>query len=167
VLCVPPCQYAPPVRLTAIHRVLAATDFSECGNDAVRHAFSLVRAGDAVRLLHVNVIPRPAPDVYLGLTTSFPTEPLGAEDRRETEAKLEALVPAMLATGDIDISCEAIAAYDAAAAIRDAASRFGADVICIGTTGHSRARIALVGSTVQAVLAHAHIPVFAVTPPVK
>ena len=45
------------------------------------------------------------------------------------------------------------------------ADRFRADVICMGTKGHSRTGAALLGSTVQAVLARTHKPVFVVTPP--
>ena len=36
---------------------------------------------------------------------------------------------------------------------------------CMGTKGHTRTGVALLGSTVQAVLARAHKPVFVVTPP--
>lgn len=52
-----------------------------------------------------------------------------------------------------------------ATAICEAAEHKGADVICMGAKGHSRAGAALLGSTVQEVIARAHQPVFVVTPP--
>lgn len=78
---------------------------------------------------------------------------------------MKALPPSLPAAPGVAITSEVLVHNDIAAAICEAAGRSGADVICMGTKGHSRAGVALPGSTVQGVLARAHKPVFIVTPP--
>jgi len=65
----------------------------------------------------------------------------------------------------VTTSFEVLASDDPASAICEAAERFGADALCMGTKGRSLTGLVLLGSTVQAVLARAHRPVFVVPPP--
>jgi nucleotide-binding universal stress UspA family protein len=88
-----------------------------------------------------------------------------AKERQEAEEKLKALPQALLKVPGVTTTSEVLTHYDFAAAICNAAERFNADVICMGTKGHSRTGIALLGSTVQAVLARSHKPVFIATRP--
>jgi nucleotide-binding universal stress UspA family protein len=88
-----------------------------------------------------------------------------AKARKEAEEKIKALPLSLLTVPGVAITSEVLAHHDIAAAICDAAERKGADVICMGTKGRSRTGAALLGSTVQAVLARAHKPVFVITPP--
>ncbi|MDZ4287294.1 MAG: universal stress protein, partial [Prosthecobacter sp.] len=165
VLCVPGTFHAPTAQVPAIHRALVATDFSDCGNDAIRHAYSLVGPGGEVRLLHVCFSPSPGFDMAIASEAFLDHTVAMAQSLKDADARLTALIPRVLATTGVTTTAEILPHHDIAAGICEAADRFGADVICMGTTGHSRARIALLGSTVQAVLAHSHRPVFVVTLP--
>ena len=64
--------------------------------------------------------------------------------------------------GEADI----IESGDPARAIRQAADRFGADVICLGSHGRSGFSAAVMGSVAQAVMAQSQRPVLVVRPPV-
>ncbi len=165
VLCVPVGSYHPPFRIPAIHRLLLATDLGEHTQDALRHACSLLPAGGEMRLVHVCYEPSRGINPVIASELYFDHSLATAKDKEEAEAKISALLPTLLATSGIQTSSEILIHHDASAAICDAAERFGADVICMGTKGHSRTGVALLGSTVQAVLARTHKPVFVVPPP--
>ena len=81
------------------------------------------------------------------------------------EEKLLGLRPAESDLPGVAVSVEAVIHADAASALCEAAERFGADVICMGSRGHSRLGVALLGSVAQAVIARAHRPVLVVPPP--
>ena len=165
VLCVPLSSYTPEHRVPSIHRVLVATDFSERGNDAVLHAYSLVPAGGEIRLLHVCYTPSAGINPLIASEVYFDHTLTTAKAKEDAEAKMQTLVPELLATSGAATTSEVVVHHDIATAICEAADRFGADVICMGTKGHTRAGAALLGSTVQAVLARSHKSVFVVTPP--
>lgn len=164
VLCVPQVGYAPDFKIPVIQRILVATDFSAIGDDSLRHAYSLIPSGGDIRLMHVCQPLLPGADA-MGSGAYLDTTPLMEEVRLEAEERLKKLPVERLATSGVSLSFEVVEKYDVAHAICEAAERFGADAICIGTHGHSRIGTALLGSTVLGVLAHAHQPVFVVTPP--
>lgn len=165
VLCVPLSSYTPEFRVPTIHRVLVATDFSDCGDDALRHAYSLVPAGGEVRLLHVCFSPSTGINPVISSEVYFDHSLATAKAKEEAEAKMKGMAPRLLATSGVTTTSEVLTHHDVAVAICEAADRFGADVICMGTKGHSGMGVMLLGSTVQAVLASSHKPVFVVTPP--
>lgn len=85
-----------------------------------------------------------------------------ARAKDEAAAKMKKLPAALMSGPGIAVTCEVMAHDDIAVAIGEAAERSGIDVICMGSKGHSRAGIALLGSTVQAVLRQSLKPVFVI-----
>lgn len=164
VLCVP-ATASPDTGIPKIGRVLLATNFTSVCNDALRHALSLLPDGGAVHIVHVCPEPSSGVNPVIASEVYFDHSMASAQARKDAEGKMRELPADLLATPGVKFSSEVLSHYDVAAAICDAAEIFGADVICMGTQGHSRTGAALLGSTVQAVLARAHKPVFVVTPP--
>lgn len=149
----------------APHRVLAATDFSDVGNQAVRHAYSLLGGGGTVRLLHVvhpGVVPNGASGRGVG-----DRQPDGrpAETVRQRADRLRALVPAEAAANGIVTEVEVIEHPRPAMAIAQAAERFGADVICLGTHGRSRLAVAIGDSVTHTVMRRSARPLLVVHAP--
>lgn len=138
---------APPIR-----RVLVATDFSDASNVAIPHAYSLVRGGGTVHLLHV-VHPRELPN---GQQPHGPLnrqwEELHASHVQVCAEKLRALIPAEAAAQGICTEVEVAQHHDAAAGICQQAERFGADVLCLATQGRSGLAQILLGSVAQKVI---------------
>jgi nucleotide-binding universal stress UspA family protein len=165
VLCVPASSKAPETRIPAIRRVLLATNFTEVCTEALRHAHSLLPSGGAIHLVHVCPEPSRGINPVIASEVYFDHSLASAKARDEALEKIKALPSALMLVPGITITSDVLVHEDAAAAICDAAERSGADVICMGTKGHSRAGAALLGSTVQAVLARSHKPVFVATPP--
>lgn len=165
VLCVPVGSFKPEFKMPSFRRVLVATDFSQTGNDALRHAYGLAGRGGVVRLVHVCHAPSAGINPLIGGRTFLASSVEVQKEKDEAEAKLRALVPQELATSGISCDVQALAHHDAAAAICEAADSFGADVICLGSHGHTRAAAAVLGSVAQGVTAHAHRPVLTVPPP--
>ncbi len=126
-----------------ISSLLAATDLSTHGGHAVPHAFSMLTAGGAVRLVHV-------------------VEPRG---RRESQlTRLRGLIPAEATRHGLDADVEVIESRDPATAICEATDRFDADLICIGSHGHSSLLAAAMGSVAHAVVARSSHPVLVIRP---
>jgi nucleotide-binding universal stress UspA family protein len=162
VLCVP----GAPKRtesVPSIHRVLLATDLDALKVDLLRYAHSLLPAGGEIRLMHVCHEPSRGVNPVIASEVYFDHSLATAEERAAAEKQFKELPAALLNVPGVKITSEILTHHDIAAAICDAAERFGADVICMGTKGHSRVGVALLGSTVQAVIAQAHKPVFVVT----
>ncbi len=146
VACVPghALAHGTHAHIPKVQRVLAATDLSTHGGHAVPHAFSMLVAGGAVRLVHV-------------------VEPGG---RRESQlTRLRDLIPAEATEHGLDADVEVIESRDPATAICEAADRFEADLICIGSHGHSSLLAAAMGSVAHAVVARSCRPVLVVRPP--
>ncbi|WP_395748495.1 universal stress protein [Prosthecobacter sp.] len=165
VLCVPASAVETEGRIPPIRRVLLATDFTETCGHALRHACSLLPAGGAIHLVHVCHEPTRGINPVIASEVYFDHSLATAEDKRKAVEKFQSLAATFPQAPGVVITSEVLANSDFSAAICEAAERKGADVICMGTKGHSRAGAALLGSTVQAVLARAHKPVFVVTPP--
>ena len=166
VLCVPAVHGGPPeTSIPEIRRVLLATDFSESALDALRHANSLLRPGGELRLVHVCLEPSRGINPVIASEVYFDHTMASAAAREEAAKKLKGLPEALTRVTGVRFTSEILTHHDVAAAICDAADRFGADVICMGTTGHTRTGAAILGSSVQSVLARSSKPVFVVTPP--
>ena len=165
VLCVPAAAATldspgPPIR-----RVLLATDFTAVCVEALRHAHSLLPSGGTIHIVHVCPKPAHGTDPLPPAEVNVDQNMLTLKALEKAQERMKALPASLLSVPGIAITSEVLSHHDPAAAICDAAARFGADVICMGTQGHSRIGSALMGSTVQSVLAHSHLPVFVVTPP--
>jgi len=192
VACVPAAAFAQEGRrIPEIKRVLVATDFSELGDHAVPHAYSLLREGGTVFLLHVaHPMPWPNPlsrDLDSKMDRAEKDE---AARLREASERLRTLIPiegkergvagkvAVVGPSEtkelphVGMYCGIISEVhviedaDPARAICQAAERFGADVICLSSHGRSGFSAALMGSVAQAVMAQSHRPVLVVRPPV-
>ncbi|MDZ4403628.1 universal stress protein [Prosthecobacter sp.] len=167
VLCVPSAAGLPETCIPSIHRVLLATNFTDVCTEALRHAHGLLPAGGAIHLVHVCHEPSSGINPVIASEVYFDHSIATTKARGEAEVKLKALPASLLSVPGVAITSEVLTHHDIAAAICEAAERRGADVICMGTQGHSRTGVALLGSTVQAVLAVSHKPVFVVTPPLS
>ena len=76
--------------------------------------------------------------------------------------KLRALVPNQAKALGIATEMELAESPDTAKAICQAAERFGADVICMGTHGRSGISAAILGSVAKSVMATSTRPIFTV-----
>jgi nucleotide-binding universal stress UspA family protein len=148
-----------------IRRVLVATDFSATGDQAIPWAYAAVPAGGVVKLVHVLTpweVPSPLVPHYDPKRTNR-----GEYKRMVNEArdKLAALVPWEAAADGIESELEVISDRDPAHAIHAAATRFGADLICLGSRGRSGLSEVLLGSVARAVFAQSSHPVLLARPP--
>jgi len=134
---------AADAEIPELTEVLAATDFSPSGDQAVPYAFSLVRPGGVVHLVHAL---RAAPS---------------DEDRRKLERQLRALVPAQAADQAKRAAVEVVWG-EASEAIASAAERMGADAICVGSRARGAIAKAVLGSVSQALLGRTRRPVLVV-----
>jgi nucleotide-binding universal stress UspA family protein len=172
----------------AYTHILAPTDFSKVGNDALPFAFEEARLhGAKLTLLHVlhhqpdtkvyflggdpesraglqdSLFGFPAGyDVYTG--TSLPTAPspplteVRQDYGEETLERLRELVPDTF-TGDWDV---AVASGDPARAILHVAQEHAVDLIVLGSHGHTGLPGLLLGSVAEKVLRRATCAVLAI-----
>lgn len=164
VLCAPAAS-APSVPIPAIRHVVLATDFTDTCMEALRHAHSLLPSGGAIHLVHVCYEPSRGINPVIASEVYFDHSLATAKAKKEAEEKIHALTASFPHVPGVTLTFEVLTHEDFATAICEVADRKGADVICLGTKGHSRAGAAILGSTVQAVLARTHRPVFVITPP--
>lgn len=164
VLCVPQNPRGVELPTPVVRRVLVATDLSPAGNEAMRHAYSLLPSGGTLRVIHVCPAPSSGIDPLTAARVYFDRSLESAKIVEDAEQRLEAIIPRKLATSTVTTTCEAVVADDVASSICEAAERFRADVICMGTKGRSPAAAAVMGSLVQSVIARSHRPVLVVPP---
>jgi len=156
------------LRIPGIERVLVATDFSALADRAVLHAYSLVREGGTVLLVHV-AHPMRWPSV-LGSNVEAKAGAARATHAATLAAattRLRTLIPEDGGSRGIASEVHVAESSHPARAIVQAAERFGADVICLGTHGRSGLSASLVGSVTHAVLQQTFRPVFLVRPPAE
>lgn len=132
--------------LPAFRRVLVATDFSELANHAIPYAWSAVAPGGTVCLVHF-------------------AQPGKASEKSETETRLRALIPADAVRRGMATEIRVLESLDAGSAICEAADRYRADLVCIGSHGHGGIAAAVMGSVAQKVMALSRSPVLLVRPP--
>jgi nucleotide-binding universal stress UspA family protein len=133
-------------------RVLAATDLTEFGDEAVGYAYATLPWGGTVKILHV-----------------LPNEraKAGAKpEKREKDCgdKLQALIPVDAGMRDITTEIAVLRDDDPAAAIVHEGERFGADLICVASHRRSRIGRTLLGSVAQEVMKRSERPVLVVRP---
>ena len=163
VLVVPAAGEPEESTIPEIRRVLVTTDFSSLGNEAIPHAYSLVKAGGSVHLLHVAAPHHPANPLIGGQYEPMPlTTKAHKRKLKEAKAKLRQLVPAEAAARGVASETEVVVQHEPALAICQAAERLGADAICIASHGRSGLSAAVFGSVAQAVLARSQRPVYLV-----
>lgn len=143
-LVVPDSVPLEPSSLPSCRRILAATDLTEAGNEAVRYATALAAAvGGWLHLLHVVV----AGD-------------RGWEEEARVASQLRELVPEDCAFPVL--STEVVFAPEPAACIATAAERIDADVICVAAQAKGRLERLALGSVSQEVVAKTQRPVLVV-----
>jgi universal stress protein A len=140
-----------------IRTILAAVDFSPSSAPVVDAAVTLARQFDAkVRLVHAYDVPIPLVSPY---EVAIP-EPYLQETRRIAAEKLAALVEQVRAKG---ISADSLLSeVPAAAAIVRAAEESKADLVVIGTRGHTGLKHLLLGSVAERTVRLAPCPVLTV-----
>jgi len=153
---------APPVR-----RVLVTTDFSDLANHAIPHAYTLVRGGGTVHLLHVTHPHELPGGEHLQGSPDRRFEARHAKHVQACAEKLRALIPAEAAAHGVITEVEVVEHRAVAEAIGQVAERLGVDVICLGTHGGSGLSKALLGSVAQKVMAGSKRPLLVVRPPVE
>ncbi len=162
VLCVPViCAEAIPQHSAPIRRVLVAVDLSEHGGRAIPYAYGIVNSGGIVRLLHVAP---PMENPLIGGYThpDFPLKKEHAQMLVEARNNLSSLACEDATARGIVTEVTVVEAHEVAKTIRQAAERFGADVICVGAHNRSGLSQAFVGSVAQAVMVQSGRPVLVV-----
>jgi len=153
----------PAATLPRVRRVLVTTDFSDFGNVAVPWAYALVEPEGEVYLAHVTLTGG-LTDALLEAYVPGPQQSR-AQVEAEVAARLRALTPASAARKGIVTRTEVVRAADAAKALCEAADRLGVDTLVIASHGRGGLARTVLGSVSEAVLRHAHKPVFIVRPP--
>jgi nucleotide-binding universal stress UspA family protein len=139
-------------RIPEFRRVLVTTDFSELGDNAIPYAYSALRPGSTVCLLHV----------------VEPKDPQGQiKQTNDTKTKLCSLIPTGTAARGIETHVEIVRNRNPSQAICQAAERFGADLICMASHGRSGLSKAVLGSVAHDVMTCSKRPLLVVRPPEK
>jgi len=141
--------------------VLVATDFSKAGDAAVAYAYGQVARGGRVYLVHVVDWGADASPV----TDIFELPPQKQNEKARLEECLRSLVPVRGTLRDVKTTAKILNAPAPAPAIAQAAERFGADLICLGTHSRSGVTKLLLGSVAQAVLEKTQRPVMLIRQP--
>ncbi|MFN7132915.1 MAG: universal stress protein, partial [Myxococcales bacterium] len=134
---------ARPPRLS---NVLAVSDLSELGNEAVRYAYRLAGAGGLVQLATVTP-PRSGPAVW-----------------DELRGNLKAVVPSFAGGVGAVTTAHVVEGEDPATAILQLSERLGVDAICLSSHGRSGVTRALLGSVAEEVIRRSTRPVLIVRP---
>jgi nucleotide-binding universal stress UspA family protein len=166
VLCVPACSYKPEFHVPAVRRVLVATDLSPAGDGAIAHGCSVLASGGSLQILHVAPPPKSGLDPLVAARVYFSHSLDSSEANEALEEALLARIPRQFSTAGIAITSRVVEHDDVAAAICESAEKFGADIICMASRGHSPLVSAIIGSVAQGVLGRSHRPVLVVPPPV-
>ena len=149
VLCVPRELAEPADEVRDIHRVLVPVDFSGASAAAVRMAVAIATPGKEIVLLHV--------------AEPGPGGKESAGRRAELSAQARALLPPGAETR-VRASVEIAQSSDVPKAILQAAERFDAELVCMGTRGLKGLARALMGSVAEAVVRDSPRPVLLVKP---
>lgn len=147
--------------MNTLKRILAATDFSRLGNDAICRATLLaVRENAELRVVHA--FPRlSALEAAFGLDDNLPTRL-----RAAAEANVDALIEAGRTAGVGRIRAE-IVEGSAHRAVADAAETFRPDLVVIGAHGKGALQQFFLGGTAARILAQATCPVLVARQPAQ
>jgi nucleotide-binding universal stress UspA family protein len=146
----------------AVERVLVTTDFSVVANRAIPHAYSLLRGGGIVHLVHVmHPLALPNGEFLQGhIDQRFKTR--HAKLVKAFHKQLTDLIPADAALAGILTEVEVVEHRDAAQGICQAAERFNADAICLATHGHTGLASVVLGSVAMSLLGKTTRPLYLV-----
>ena len=131
------------------HTVLAATDFSLLGDEAVALGYAALHKGGTLHLVHV-----------------AKRQP-STEEQAVLLRRLRGLVPHVDEGIDVEAEvrvCNQPAGSDEALCVLQSAERIGADLIALGKGGHSPLGMTLLGSVAMRIMAGAHVPVLVARP---
>jgi len=142
-----------------VRRIVVAVDFSEQSRQAMQQAIQLAGTyGASLSLVHVV---EPAP-----FFSGAHTDPLMVMPDKKmamlAQTKLDDLAAAEIPE-DIEVETK-VAIGRSHKEIVAHAKRWGADLIVIGTHGYTGLKHTFLGSTAEAVVRHAHCPVFVTRP---
>lgn len=147
--------------MNTLKRILAATDFSGLGNDAVRRG-ALLAARDNAELLIVHAFPRQS-----ALEAAFGgMEDMPARLRAAAQANIDALVDAARTAGAANVHAE-LAEGSAHRTVADAAETFRPDLTVIGAHGKGALQQFFLGGTAARILSHAAGPVLVARRPAE
>lgn len=134
-------------------KIIVATDYSPASQRALEYAASLARDRGATLLI-----------VHVSELEEYPVGELFDEEPRSSESELEELLAVTIP--DPRIRCEHRLLHGAPAEqIVKAAREEDAELIVLGSHGHSAVGKLLVGSVAEAVIRRAHCTVCALRPP--
>lgn len=146
--------------MTRFRKILVPTDFSDCSEAALRVALDLAAPlGARLRLLHVY----PAPALLFDPYGIQPAEPVLLEAPKAARQRLEREIETVSGTG-VEIDGEVREGAPAAQIVEEA-REWGADLIVIGTHGHTGLQHALLGSVAERSVRLAPCPVLTVRQP--
>ena len=135
------------MKTTETNPIVCGTDFfSERAGHAIPYAYAALAREGAVCLLHIAKAGKADEKIEL----------------EALEAKLRALIPAEAEKRGVVTEVRIVESGDEGKTICEAAERFCADLVSIGSHGHSGMAAALMGSVAQAVTAHSRSPVLLV-----
>ncbi|MBE0543051.1 MAG: universal stress protein [Verrucomicrobia bacterium] len=148
VACVPAAVIERPAQpeQPQFNRVLVPIDFTDAAAQAISLAYASVRNGGEVRLIHVM-----PPTQQNG--NGVCKDGQGRAESQKLSARLEGLIPKAAANRGITTQREVVEHHEPAAAISQAANRFDADLICMGSRGRSGFKETIFGSVSQDVMA--------------
>ena len=150
VACVPAAEIerAALAEQPQFNRVLVPIDFTDSAGQeqAISLAYASVRNGGEVRLIHVM---NPTQQNGNGVRK----DGQGPAESQKLSARLEGLIPKAAANRGITTQGEVVEHHEPAAAISQAANRFDADLICMGSRGRSGFKETILGSVSQDVMA--------------
>jgi nucleotide-binding universal stress UspA family protein len=161
VLCIPGGDADVVTRdaIPRIQTVVAATDLSSVSNEAVTHAYGIVENGGKVHLVYVH-------DRHLPMSVAAYQDSRGAIAGTPVEAalllRLKALIPNYADQKGITTVLHIIDGGYVPSAILQAASRVGADAICLASHGRSGLGRAVMGSVAQRVIEGSDRPVYVI-----
>ena len=140
--------------------ILVPTDFSDCSEAALRVALDLAGTlGAKLRLLHVY----PAPALLFDPYGIQPAEPILLEAPKAARQRLEREIEAVSGDG-VEIDGEVREGVPAAQIVEEA-REWGADLIVMGTHGHTGLEHVLLGSVAERTVRQAPCPVLTVRQP--
>jgi nucleotide-binding universal stress UspA family protein len=157
-----PSNKTPTPSVPPVTRVLVSTDFSVLANRALSHAFSLLRSGGTVRLVHI-IHPHELPDgefLYGHMDQRFKTR--HAKHIKACHKKLTNLILAASIPSGILTEVEVVEHCDSAQGIVQAAEQFDAHAICIASHGHTGLKSMVLGSVAKRLLATSERPLYLV-----
>jgi len=156
VACVPAPAVPRKLHVPRLRHVLVATDFSDLANSAIPLAYATLRSGGTIHLLHVLASDHPRIDPYDVLQSV--SERVTTEAAAAARSRLSQLIPPDASGTGIATELHVIDAPEAWQAICQAAERFGADLVCLGTHGRTGIARAALGSVAANVLTHSRRP---------